>query len=90
VLVLGAIDRRVKAVVAQVPLISGSANIGELVRADFRAGFREQFEADRVARFTGNPPAMVRRHSRNATRPLAHLRDHLTTLPTRLAAAESK
>ena len=33
VLVLGAIDRRVKAVVAQVPLISGSANIAELVRA---------------------------------------------------------
>jgi fermentation-respiration switch protein FrsA (DUF1100 family) len=59
VLVLGAIDRRVKAVVAQVPLVSGSANVAELVRADFRAGFREQFDADRVARFTGDPPAMV-------------------------------
>ena len=59
VLVLGAIDRRVKAVVAQVPLVSGSANIAELVRADFRAGFRELFDADRVARFTGDPPAMV-------------------------------
>ena len=59
VLVLGAIDRRVKAVVAQVPLVSGSANIAELVRADFRAGFREQFDADRVSRFTGDPPAMV-------------------------------
>jgi len=42
VLVLGAIDRRVKAVVAQVPLVSGSANIAELVRADFRAGFRSE------------------------------------------------
>src|SRR5205823_9537461 len=30
VLVVGAIDRRVKAVVAQVPLISGSANVAEL------------------------------------------------------------
>jgi fermentation-respiration switch protein FrsA (DUF1100 family) len=59
VLVLGAIDRRVKAVVAQVPLVSGSANIAELVRADFRAGFRQQFDADRVSRFTGDPPAMV-------------------------------
>jgi fermentation-respiration switch protein FrsA (DUF1100 family) len=58
-LVLGAIDRRVKAVVAQVPLISGSANIAELVRADFRAGFREMFDADRAARFAGDPPAMV-------------------------------
>jgi uncharacterized protein len=58
-LVLGAVDRRVKAVVAQVPLVSGSANIAELVRADFRAGFREMFDADRVARFAGDPPAMV-------------------------------
>jgi uncharacterized protein len=58
-LVLGAIDRRVKAVVSQVPLISGSANIAELVRADFRAGFRAQFDADREARFAGDPPAMV-------------------------------
>ena len=59
VLVLGAIDRRVKAVVAQVPLVSGSANIAELVRADFRAGFRQMFDADRAARFRGDPPAMV-------------------------------
>jgi uncharacterized protein len=58
-LVLGAVDRRVKAVVAQVPLVSGSANIAELVRADFRAGFREMFDADRAARFAGDPPAMV-------------------------------
>jgi len=59
VLVVGAIDRRVKAVVAQVPLISGRANIRALVRADFIAGFREMFDADRVARFQGQPPAMV-------------------------------
>jgi fermentation-respiration switch protein FrsA (DUF1100 family) len=59
VFVVGAIDRRVKAVVAQVPMVSGSANVAELVRADFRAGFREQFDADRAARFAGDPPAMV-------------------------------
>jgi uncharacterized protein len=59
VLVVGAIDRRVRAVVSQVPLVSGSANIRELVRADFRAGFREMFDADRLARFRGDPPAMV-------------------------------
>jgi fermentation-respiration switch protein FrsA (DUF1100 family) len=58
-LVVGAIDRRVKAVVAQVPLVSGSANVAELVRSDFRAGFREMFDADRAARFAGDPPAMV-------------------------------
>ena len=59
VLVLGAIDRRVKAVVAQVPLVSGSANIAELVRVDFRAGFRQMFDDDRAARYRGDPPAMV-------------------------------
>ena len=59
VLVVGAIDRRVKAVVGQVPLISGRANIRALVRADFIAGFREMFDADRLARFQGKAPAMV-------------------------------
>src|SRR6185437_2818650 len=59
VLVVGAIDRRVKAVVAQVPLISGRQNVHALVRSDFRAGFREMFDADRLARFQGADPLMV-------------------------------
>jgi fermentation-respiration switch protein FrsA (DUF1100 family) len=59
VLVVAAIDRRVKAVVCQVPLISGHDNLRALVRADFIAGLREQFDADRLARFRGEPPAMV-------------------------------
>lgn len=59
VLVVGAVDRRVKAVVSQVPVVSGSKNIMELVRADMRAGFRAQFDEDRRARFNGEEPAMV-------------------------------
>jgi fermentation-respiration switch protein FrsA (DUF1100 family) len=59
VLVVAAIDRRVKAVVSQVPLVSGHDNVRALVRADFLAGFREQFDADRLARFRGEPAAMV-------------------------------
>ena len=59
VLVVAAIDRRVKAAVSQVPLISGHDNLRALVRADFIAGFREMFDADRLARFEGKPPAMV-------------------------------
>lgn len=59
VLVVGAIDRRVKAVVSQVPLVSGHDNLRALVRSDFLAGLREQFDADRLARFRGEPPAMV-------------------------------
>jgi fermentation-respiration switch protein FrsA (DUF1100 family) len=59
VLVVAAIDRRVKAAVSQVPLVSGHDNLRALVRSDFIAGFREMFDADRLARFEGKPPAMV-------------------------------
>jgi fermentation-respiration switch protein FrsA (DUF1100 family) len=59
VLVVSAIDRRVKAVVSQVPLVSGHDNFRALVRADFIAGFQDAFNADRLARFRGDPPAMV-------------------------------
>src|ERR1700720_850021 len=58
VLVAAAIDRRVKAVVSQVPLVSGHDNLRALVRSDFIAGFREMFDADRLARFGGQPPAL--------------------------------
>jgi uncharacterized protein len=59
VLVLGAIDRRVKCVVAQVPLISGHANARRLIRADNIAGLQRMFAEDRRARYTGQPPAMI-------------------------------
>ena len=59
VLVVGAIDRRVKCVVAQVPLISGHANARRLVRADLIKPTQEMFEADREARYRGEPPARI-------------------------------
>ena len=59
VLVVAAIDRRVKAVACQVPMVSGHDNFRALVRADFIAGFQAMFNADRAARFRGEPPAMV-------------------------------
>jgi fermentation-respiration switch protein FrsA (DUF1100 family) len=59
VLVVGAIDRRVKCVVSQVPLISGHANARRLVRADFISGFQRMFEDDRRTRYAGGAPAMV-------------------------------
>jgi fermentation-respiration switch protein FrsA (DUF1100 family) len=58
-LVLGAIDRRVKCVVSQVPLISGARNLRRLVRADLAAPMRAQFDADREIRFAGGAPAML-------------------------------
>jgi fermentation-respiration switch protein FrsA (DUF1100 family) len=59
VLTVGAIDRRVKCVVSQVPLVSGSRNLKRLIRADMIAEVRKQFDADREARFAGGAPAMM-------------------------------
>jgi fermentation-respiration switch protein FrsA (DUF1100 family) len=59
VLTVGAIDRRVKCVVSQVPLASGSRNLKRLVRADMFAQVRQQFDADREARFNGAAPLMM-------------------------------
>jgi fermentation-respiration switch protein FrsA (DUF1100 family) len=59
VLAVAAIDRRVRAVACQVPMVSGAANFRALVRADFIAGFRALFDDDRLARYHGKEPAMV-------------------------------
>ena len=59
VLVVGAIDRRVRCVVSQVPLVSGYRNILRLVRADFVGPTRDLLDADREARFRGEPPQTI-------------------------------
>lgn len=59
VLVVGAIDRRVKCVVGQVPLASGHDNARRLIRADHWAGLHEVFAQDRRARMAGQAPAMI-------------------------------
>ena len=59
VLTVGAIDKRVKAVVSQVPLASGHRNARRIVRADKIAGFQDMFNEDRRARARGEAPAMV-------------------------------
>ena len=59
VLVVGAMDRRVKCVVSQVPLISGHRNARRLIRADMWASIQAMFEADRRSRYVGNAPGMI-------------------------------
>lgn len=59
VLVVGAIDRRVRCVVGQVPMISGHRNARRLVRADFIAAVGGMFDDDRANRFAGAAPAMI-------------------------------
>ena len=59
VLVVGAIDRRVKCVAAQVPLISGHENARRLVRADLIAPTQQMFDDDREARARGEAPVVI-------------------------------
>jgi fermentation-respiration switch protein FrsA (DUF1100 family) len=59
VIVVGAIDRRVRCVACQVPLISGHRNARRIVRSDFLAIVGGMFDEDRAARFAGGPPAMI-------------------------------
>jgi fermentation-respiration switch protein FrsA (DUF1100 family) len=59
VLVLGAIDRRIKCVVSQVPLVSGWRNARRLIRADQFAGLQAMFDQDRRGRYRGEAPLMI-------------------------------
>jgi fermentation-respiration switch protein FrsA (DUF1100 family) len=59
VLVVGALDRRVRCVVSQVPLISGIENARRLIRSDQFEGLRAAFNADRVARYAGKEPERI-------------------------------
>ena len=59
VLVVGAIDRRVKCVVSQVPLASGHDNVRRLIRADHLAAVQGMFVQDRRDRRAGKAPAMI-------------------------------
>ncbi len=55
-LMVAAIDKRVKAVVAQVPFISGSGTLSHFIRPDFVPHTREVFAGDRLHRFNGGDP----------------------------------
>lgn len=59
VLVVAAIDRRVKCVVAQVPLVAGLESARRLIRGDHWPILRAGFDADRMARYKGEAPARI-------------------------------
>jgi fermentation-respiration switch protein FrsA (DUF1100 family) len=56
VLVLGATDRRIRAVVSQVPTISGYEQGLRRVPAEAAAALERQFDEDERAQFRGEPP----------------------------------
>ncbi|MEM7540445.1 MAG: alpha/beta fold hydrolase [Pseudomonadota bacterium] len=60
VLTATALDRRVRCVVSQVPLVSGSRTFDAWIPADKREGFLAKLEDDRDARAQGMPPAITK------------------------------
>ena len=58
-IVVAAIDRRVKAVVTQLPLISGSRTYDDLVPDVVKADLELAFVAERRARFDGADPTLI-------------------------------
>ncbi|QXJ29418.1 Hydrolase, alpha/beta fold family [Saccharolobus shibatae B12] len=59
VIVVGSLDSRVKAVVAQVPLVSGSENLRRLVRSDMMPQLRAMFAEDYERRIKGEKPLTI-------------------------------
>lgn len=59
VLPVTALDKRVRAVISQVPFISGLQNMRRVFREEEAEGLRARFDADREARFNGEAPAML-------------------------------
>jgi fermentation-respiration switch protein FrsA (DUF1100 family) len=59
VLSVAAVDHRVRAVVAQVPFISGSGQITRLVRPDFLPMMRANLEGERRNLYSGGEPTMM-------------------------------
>lgn len=70
-LVLGALDRRVKCIVSQVPTISGFIASSRRVRADMVTALLARFDADRLARFHGAAPGLMPIVSQDAAAPCA-------------------
>src|SRR5712692_5863204 len=59
VLIVAAIDKRVKCVVSQVPVVSGYRNAHRAIAEDRMPELLALFAADRQARFAGKAPAMA-------------------------------
>ncbi|CAG7970649.1 unnamed protein product [Penicillium nalgiovense] len=59
VLYVGAVDRRVKVVLSQVPFTDGWETLNRLLRSDAIDGVNKAFQEDRLARAVGKPAAMM-------------------------------
>lgn len=60
VLWVGAVDRRVKVVLSQVPFVDGWQNMGRLIRPDIMEALNKSYQEDRLARAAGKPAATMK------------------------------
>jgi len=88
-LVLGAVDRRIKCVVAQVPMVNGPANARRLIRADLLAPTLRLIEGDRRARWAGGAAALMPVVSADPAGPAALPTEDSYTWFTHTAAARA-
>jgi uncharacterized protein len=68
-IVVTAVDRRVRAVVSQVPGVSGAGQAIRAVRPDLAAHLRGMLDGDRMNRFAGGEPGVVAAVSPDPTGP---------------------
>lgn len=71
VLHIAAVDRRVRCVVSQVPMISGYLNFAALLPSGGLTALQEQLDAERRARFAGQEPVTIPVSSEDPTLPHA-------------------
>ena len=66
---VGAIDRRVKAIVSQVPFMRGHHNLQQFLPITAVEGFRKMLDDDRLRRLKGEPSAYMKMCSLDPTEP---------------------
>ena len=71
VLAVAAMDRRVKAVVSQVPFIDGFKNVQQFLRLSEMEGFVQMLDEDRARRMKGEPSAYIPVTSDDPSQPAA-------------------
>ncbi|KAB8260334.1 Alpha/Beta hydrolase protein [Aspergillus pseudonomiae] len=71
VLWVGAVDRRVKAVLSHAPFADGWTNMNRLIRPDMVEAVNKGFQEDRLARAAGKPPVMMKVVDKDPLKPSA-------------------
>ena len=70
VLMVAALDRRVKCVVSQVPFISGYETMIQVMPLEERKQFYDRVQTERLSLAAGNPPSLVAVYTNDTSKPI--------------------